>query len=76
LIVDNNDGTFSIKATHSFEDVWTSCGGCGQRVSGNSIHTCSPQRKPLSDEEITALHLKCWNEIEFARAIEERHGIK
>jgi hypothetical protein len=32
--------------------------------------------QPLSDEEITALHLKCWNEIEFARAIEERHGIK
>jgi hypothetical protein len=36
----------------------------------------TPQTKPLSDEEITALHLKCWNEVEFARAIEERHGIK
>jgi hypothetical protein len=31
-----------------------------------------PQTKPLSDEEITKLHLQCWDEIEFARAIEAK----
>jgi hypothetical protein len=25
--------------------------------------------KTLTDEEITKLHLECWDEIEFARAI-------
>jgi hypothetical protein len=25
--------------------------------------------KELTDEEITKLHLECWDEIEFARAI-------
>jgi hypothetical protein len=33
-------------------DIWTSCLDCGQRVTGDSIHTCSPQIKELSDEEI------------------------
>ena len=51
------------------ENVWTSCVACGQRVTGDSIHTCSPQLKELTDEEITKLHLECWDEIEFARAI-------
>ena len=32
--------------------VWTSCLECGQRVTGDSIHTCSPQLKTLTDEEI------------------------
>jgi hypothetical protein len=32
--------------------VWTACGACGQRVTGDSIHTCSPQLKTLTDEEI------------------------
>jgi hypothetical protein len=81
LIVDNNDGTFSIKTTHSFEDVWTACGGCGQKVTGDSIHTCSPQRKPLSDEEIRDIwyqHEKWLATVpySFVKAIEERHGIK
>jgi len=32
--------------------VWTACLDCGQRVTGDSIHTCSPQLKTLTDEEI------------------------
>jgi len=59
-------------------DIWTSCLDCGQRVTGDSIHTCSPQIKELSDEEIQSI----WNEgivgwyatqeesvLKFARAI-------
>jgi hypothetical protein len=56
---------------------WTACLDCGKRVTGDSIHTCSPQLKTLTDEEI----MKIWGEednelyypkkafIEFARAI-------
>jgi len=32
--------------------VWTVCLDCGKRVTGDSIHTCSPQLKTLTDEEI------------------------
>jgi hypothetical protein len=32
--------------------VWTACLDCGKRVTGDSIHTCSPQLKTLTDEEI------------------------
>jgi hypothetical protein len=32
--------------------VWTACLDCGQRVTSDSIHTCSPQLKTLTDEEI------------------------
>ena len=32
--------------------VWTVCLGCGQKVTGDSIHTCSPQLKTLTDDEI------------------------
>jgi hypothetical protein len=39
------------------ENVWTSCVACGQRVTGDSIHTCSPQLKTLTDEEIQELAL-------------------
>ena len=79
--------TWSDKQTKP-EDIWTSCLDCGKRVTGDSIHTCSPQTKPLSDEEIWKLHDKhidwipCGHSekvigfVEFARAIEERHGIK
>ncbi len=101
---DNGDGTFGVIPTTWFQnDVWTCCRGCGQRVSGDSIHTCSPQLKPLSDEEIEQLakrkanqilmdllmpdvgepkkidwNIGCTNQhlVNFARAIEERHGIK
>jgi len=31
---------------------WTACLDCGQRVTSDSIHTCSPQLKQLTDEEI------------------------
>ena len=57
-------------------DIWTSCLDCGQRVTGDSIHTCSPQIKELSDEEIieignAVVNLFDSNEgwIEFAKAI-------
>jgi hypothetical protein len=36
---------------------WISCVACGQRVTGDSIHTCSPQLKTLTDEEIQELAL-------------------
>jgi hypothetical protein len=55
---------------------WTVCLSCGQRVTGDSIHTCSPQLKTLTDEEIIEIgnavtNLIDSNEgwIEFARAI-------
>jgi len=31
---------------------WTTCLDCGKRVADDSIHTCSPQLKTLTDEEI------------------------
>jgi hypothetical protein len=31
---------------------WTACLDCGKKVTGDSIHTCSPQLKTLTDEEI------------------------
>jgi len=34
---------------------WTACLDCGKRVTGDSIHTCSPQLKTLTDEEINQL---------------------
>ena len=62
-------------------DVWTACLDCGKRVTSDSIHTCSPQFKELTDEEIWELHQEYIDEvpcghsmqtvgfIEFARAI-------
>jgi hypothetical protein len=55
---------------------WIACLDCGKRVTGDSIHTCSPQLKTLTDEEI----IEVWGNIEetfneeydakvFARAI-------
>ena len=44
----NHDGTITLNAY----DTWTSCLDCGQKVTGDSIHTCSPQLKTLTDEEI------------------------
>jgi len=35
---------------------WTACLDCGKRVTGDSIHTCSPQLKTLTDEEIVSLY--------------------
>ena len=61
-------------AMNSEPVVWTACLDCGKRVTGDSIHTCSPQLKTLTDEEI----IEVWNAfertdnipiIDFARAI-------
>jgi len=56
--------------------VWTVCLDCGRRVTGDSIHTCSPQLKILTDEEIDLIGDEVSNLIdtyagrrEFARAI-------
>ena len=52
---------------------WTACLDCGKRVTGDSIHTCSPQLKELTDEEIHQVIFNLPNKdldlIEFARAI-------
>ena len=56
--------------------VWTACLDCGKRVTGDSIHTCSPQLKTLTDEEIQLLindvrdyDIDTHDLFEFARAI-------
>ena len=51
------------------------------RYSGVNVAKMIWKSKPLSDEEINALYLEYstskWDwQIDFARAIEERHGIK
>jgi hypothetical protein len=71
MIKNNHDGTITLNAY----DTWTSCIACGQRVTGDSIHTCSPQLNTLTDEEILkmAANMFHYSEyrlvIEFARAI-------
>ena len=64
--------------TTTFSEVNTGLGG-------KALIDTTPQTKPLSDEEIhmlIGLHIPVFNEpkyddlIKFARAIEERHGIK
>jgi hypothetical protein len=54
MLIDNGDGTFNIGS----QLVWTSCASCGQRVTNNSIHTCSPQLRELSDEEIRQIYIE------------------
>ena len=55
--------------------VWTACLDCGKRVTEDSIHTCSPQLKTLTDEEINEIvwqqNLLLGNDDlrKFARAI-------
>ena len=56
--------------------VWIACLDCGKRVTGDSIHTCSPQLKELTDEEIQeiahdfgAIGWMGDTTYEFARAI-------
>ncbi len=53
----NHDGTVTLNAY----DTWISCLACGQRVTGDSIHTCSPQLKTLTDEEIIKLPSGTYN---------------
>ena len=53
-------------------NVWTCCGACGQRVTGDSIHTCSPQLKELTDDEIAEVFFGLevgHSATEFAKAI-------
>ena len=47
----NHDGTVTLNAY----DTWTSCVACGQRVTGDSIHTCSPQFKELTAEGLETI---------------------
>ena len=47
----NHDGTVTLNAY----DTWTSCVACGQRVTSDSIHTCSPQLKQLTYEDRSML---------------------
>ena len=50
--------------------VWTVCVNCGKKVTGDSIHTCSPQLKTLTDEEIISEWIgNDRNYYNFARAI-------
>ena len=51
--VKEQDESFDRTASHMAGEYvsWTSCVACGQRVTGDSIHTCSPQLKQLTDEE-------------------------
>ena len=45
--VKEQDESFDRTASHMAKEYvsWTSCVACGQRVTGDSIHTCSPQLK-------------------------------
>ena len=58
------------------QEIWTVCNACGKRVLGDSIHTCSPQLKQLTDEEITEVFDNTFKVrdfddafLKFARAI-------
>ena len=59
----NHDGTMTLMP----ENVWTSCTSCGQRVTGDSIHTCSPQLKELTDEEIDQAWKSVDHTIEYSK---------
>lgn len=52
-------------------EIWTVCLDCGKKVTINSIHTCSPQLKYLTDDEIiqTYADIDGRGIIEFARAV-------
>jgi len=55
MIKNNHDGTITLI------DVWTACSACGKQVTGDSIHTCSPQLKTLTDEEINDFTVRIYN---------------
>ena len=74
----NKDESFDRTGSHMAGEYvsWTACLACGKRVTGDSIHTCSPQLKELTDEEIDNVGDAVSNLIdtyagrrEFARAI-------
>lgn len=54
----NHDGTITLNAGETYS--YIACSNCGKQVYADSIHTCSPQIKELSDEEI----LEVWRENE------------
>ncbi len=61
-------------AMNSEPVVWTACLDCGKRVTEDSIHTCSPQLKTLTDDEIVDIGTeflapKNCDIFTFARAI-------
>ena len=37
------------------DQIWFPCDKCGKQITHHSIHTCSPQKHELTDEEIEAL---------------------
>jgi hypothetical protein len=53
-MVMNKDESFDRTGSHMAGEYvsWTTCLACGKRVTKDSIHTCSPQLKELTDEEI------------------------
>jgi len=58
------------------QEIWTVCNACGKKVTSDSIHTCSPQLKQLTDEEIIKVYEDMLgvasargSAIDFARAI-------
>ena len=77
--VEEQDESFDRTASHMAGEYvsWTSCVACGQRVTSDSIHTCSPQLKQLTDEEIRHIQAICHLKdvgydgfiMRFARAI-------
>ena len=46
-------------------------------IAGDTVYTAPPQRKPLTEEEISAIDWKAGETLhDFARAVERAHGIK
>ena len=68
----NHDGTITLNAY----DTWISCVACGQRVTGDSIHTCSPQLKQLTDEEIADFLYAYCLDIGYVYEVSEEQFIK
>jgi hypothetical protein len=56
------------------KNIWTACGACGQRVTGDSIHTCSPQTKPLTEEEVIDICALCDIDWSEAKGLYVRHS--
>ena len=54
---------------------WTACLDCGKRVTGDSIHTCSPQLKTLTDEEILSTWKEC-GESDIAKDMQVNSFLK
>jgi len=50
--------------------LYIACLDCGKKVTNDSIHTCSPQLKTLTDKEIDTVWFSYKGDIkDFARAI-------